>query len=574
MPVDVQQQLALYEQLVGQRAPFDTVAQQLADVMFPLGNDIQRLTAPGASRTFALYDTTAMISAERLAGYLYALVTNFHTAWFQFNMGSTVLDQAGEAWLDQCRQILQEEMTADDSPIPQSVQDLFQQYVIFATGCHFVDEQPLVTPTLGFRGFTSQTLPWGTYVIKESVTHRVDTVYRGFTLTTRQALQQWGLEALDPSMQDAVRDSANQRRMEQPCEFVHGVYPRTDRDPARDDDRAQLPWASVYLDKTHKHLVDDGGYRTFPYQVLRWGKPNLDTPWGWGRGHMALPEALTLNSIDQDALLALRLHIRPPVWVLGAGRETVGRVSLRPGAINPIATGASVQWLTPGGTFDIQQLSIQERRERIKQIFFLDILQTIPPLDVRPRGNVTAFEIAQRIRLTAQILGPAFMRLLHEFLNPFIDTTFSLLLHARVFPPPPDSILEAALTNQGRIDVEYEGPLARATQAEDVEAIDETIQLGMQIGAQTGDLSILDNLDLDAAYRRRAEVRGLPMHLLRDPRQVTALRQQRQQAAAQQAQHQQLMEQAQAAGQAAPALSAMADMGMSMQGATANGTGG
>lgn len=569
MPVDVQQQLALYDQLVGQRAPFDTVAQQLADVMFPLGNDIQRLTAPGASRTFQLYDTTAMICAERLAGYLYALVTNFHTAWFQFNMGSLQLDQAGEAWLDQCRQILQEEMTADDSPVPQSVQDLFQQYVIFATGCHFVDEQPLVSPTLGFRGFTSQALPWSTYVIKESVTHRVDTVYRSFTLTTRQALQQWGIEALDPSMQDAARDSSNQRRLEQPCEFVHGVYPRTDRDPERDDDRAQMPFASVYLDRTHKHLVDEGGYRTFPYQVLRWGKPNLDTPWGWGRGHMALPEALTLNSIDQDALLALRMHIRPPVWVLGAGRETVGRVSLRPGAINPIATGASVQWLTPGGNFDVQQLSVQERRERIKQIFFLDILQTIPPLDVRPRGNVTAFEIAQRIRITAQILGPAFMRLLHEFLNPFIDTTFSLLLHARVFPDPPDSILEAAAANQGRIDVEYEGPLARATQAEDVEAIDESIQLGLTIGQGTGDLGILDNLDLDAAFRRRAEVRGLPMHLLRDPRQVVALRQQRQQAAAQQAQHQQMLDQAKAAGQVAPALDAMQQMGMN--GASANG---
>lgn len=569
MPADAMDHLRRFEALQGQRAPFDNVAQQLADIMFPVNSDIQTIRWPGELRTQRLFDTTAMISAERLAGYLYALVTNFHTSWFQFRIGRQTLDQEGLTWLDQCREILQEEMTADDSSVPTSVHDYFQQLVVFATACHFVDEQPIgVTPTVGFRGYTSVVLPWSSYVIQDNVTHRVDTVYRTFQLSARQAAQQWGVDALAPPMQDIVRDGVNQRRLDQQFDFVHGVFPRQDSVPDRDD-RQNQPWGSVYIDRNNKHCVDEGGYTLFPYQVSRWAKPNRETVWGWGRGHMALPEAMTLNAIDQDALRALRMHIFPPVWVIGAGRETVGSVSLRPGAINPLATGASVQWANPGGNFDVQQLSVEARQNRIKQIFFLDILQTIPPLDIRPRGNVTAYEIAQRIRLTAQVLGPAFMRILHEFLNPFIDTTFGLLMLARAFPEPPDSILQAAAQNQGRMDVDYQGPLARATQSEDVAAIEQLLQLGMGIGQGTGDMAILDNLDLDAAYRRYGEVLGVPPHLFRDPKQVAQLRQARAQAAQQQAQQAQLMEGAKALGAAAPGLEALHGMGMMPNGEAA-----
>lgn len=570
MPVDALEHLRIYQDLVAQRAPFDHVAQQLADIMYPLGNDIQTIRWPGELRTQRLYDTTAMLSAERLAGYIYALVTNFHTSWFQFRIGpnaNVTLDQAGEQWLDQAREIVQEEMTADDSPIPQSVYDLFLQETVFATGCHFVDEQPSgVSPfARGFRGYTSTALPWSTYVIKENVSHRVDTVYRAMKLTVRQAVQQWGLESLAPTMREIATDSANLRRLDQQFDFVHGVCPRVQRDPERDD-RTNRPFQSLYLDVQHKHCVDEGGYRVFPYQCLRWGKPNVETPWGWGRGHMALPEALTLNAIDQDALRALRMHIFPPVWVIGAGRETVGTVSLRPGAINPIATGASVQWMNPGGNFNVQQLSIEARQQRIRQIFFLDILDQIPPLDGRPRGNVTAYEIAQRIRLTAQVLGPAFMRILHEFLNPFLDCCFDNLLHARVFPDPPESIWLAAAANNGRIDPEYLGPLARATQTEDVDAIDETIQFGLGIGQATGNYAILDNLDLDEAYRRRAKVRGVPAYLLRDPTRVRRLREERAQQQQQSQDRQAILDAAQAVGQAGPGLQAIQEMGMGVNG--------
>lgn len=565
MAVDALEHLRVYDQLVAQRAPFDNVAQQLADIMYPMGNDIQTIRWPGELRTQRLFDTTAMISAERLAGYIYALVTNFHTSWFQFRMGPNAqLDQAGEAWLDQAREIVQEEMTADDSPIPQSVQDLFMQYTIFATGCHFVDEQPIGLGTQeGFRGYTSTALPWSTYVIKENVSHRVDTVYRAMKLTVRQAVQHWGVDALAPPMRDIALDSTNMRRLEQQFDFVHGVCPRYERDPARED-RTQMPYQSLYLDVQHKHCVDEGGYRVFPYQCLRWGKPNLETPWGWGRGHMALPEALTLNAIDQDALRALRMHIFPPVWVIGAGRETVGTVSLRPGAINPIATGASVQWMNPGGNFNVQQLSIVERQNRIRQIFFLDLLDQRPFTNEPGRGvgQITAFEIAQRVRHTAQVMGPAFMRLVHEFLNPFLNVTFDALLQASQFSQPPDSIWLAAAQNNGRIDVEYVGPLARSMQTEDVDAIDETLQFGLALGQATGNYSILDNIDLDEAFRRRAKVRGVPAYLLRDMTRVKRLRDERTQQQEQQQRQQFLMDSAKAIGQAGPGLQAVQEMGM------------
>jgi hypothetical protein len=551
MPADVQQLLREHEHLKGVRAPWEADWQTIGEIMHPSMADILSKRAAGNRRTQSVYDSTAMWALDTFTSHLISGIMNFGVQWFGMRMRAIADDQAGHLWLDEVGQIMAEEMTANQSLVPAVSYETLKSYAGFGTGAYFLDEQPPGGRSRpGWRGYQALSLPIGSYSIAEGANGIVDTLFRECEMSPHQAAQAFGDQALAPEMRRSLTDDRMSQARYTPSTFVHAVYPRRDRD-RRQGDGANMPYASCYVDVKHKHLVAEGGYRWFPYLVPRWEKLSTYAPWGWGRGHLVLPEALTLNAIDKDALRALPMHIFPPGFLAGGDEDAVGRVSLLPGTINPMAKGAAWQPYQSGGNVNIEQLQMQDRRNRIMRAFWIDQLQFLPPADQRTQR--TLGELHLRSRFMARLMGPTTtIRLLAEFLNPFIDVGFGLLLHARVLPDPPDSIVAAAMANQGQIDVEYEGPLARAARDEEADAIDEAFEFALGVGQRTGQMSLLQNLDQDEAFRRRLEIRGFPKALVRDKQFVAQLRE----AENEQRQQQAMVEQA---ATAAPALKAIGE---------------
>jgi Bacteriophage head to tail connecting protein len=561
MPLDVETILRTWDTLLAVRRPWEPDWQYICDLMLPGQNDVITRQAPGTQRTEDLLDSTAMLGLELLAGHIFGSVTNFSMQFFLLSLRRMTRSQAASRWLDEVAETQLNEMRADDSQLPSTVHEFLLMYAGLGTGCGFVDEKPMrERPRQGFRGFQARSLPIASYAIAEDASGKVDTVYRALELSPVQAAEMFGRESLHRSVQDMLGNVARAAEWYTPTPYLHAVYPRALSERREGQGSKSMAFASVYVDHKNHHICSESGYPSLPYVVARWSKLSSYSPWGYGRGHLALPEALTLNAIDVDALRQLALNVQPPVWVIGAGEETTGRVSLMPGAVNPLAAGSSVEWAAPGGNYDVTRLGVEERRQRIRQIFFTDQLQFLP--DPTEQRQMTAFEVGQRVQLMQRLMGPAFMRLLSEFLNPLIDLTFSLLLDAGVLPFPPDEVVELAHQTGGVIDVEYQGALARAQSDSDVEAIDEALELAVRFDKETGGLrgSLLDNLDVDEAFRKRAMVRGLPKGLLIDPRKVKAMRDAQQQQMAQERQAAGLREDAAAAGRAAPALQAIREV--------------
>lgn len=550
VPADVEQLLREHAFLKEQQYPWLQDWQDIADLMMPGQSDILTLRQPGNTRTRQLFDSTALWALDTFVSHLGAWVTNFQMRWFSLRMRALREDQDAARWLDEVAQIQYEEMIADDASVATAVHEAYRMYGGFGTGALYLDEQPMdERPTGGFRGYAAESLPIARYVVAENAGGRVDTLYRDLELTPHQAAQYWGVEALHQDMQEALRPDAGDARRFQPQLFVQAIYPRRDRDRSRAD-QAQMPWASVWIDKQHRHTVREGGYRWFPCMVYRWEKLIPHNPYGFGRGHLVLPEAKTLQLIDKDALRALPLSILPPGWLIGEGRDTVGRVSLLPGAMNPLAKGGNFVPYTSGQRWDIAQLQIEERRGRILRAFFIDQLQFLPPAE--QRTHRTLGELQLRQRQMTRIMGPAFMRLLAEFLNPFIDVSFALLLHAGEFPDPPMSVIDAAMQNQGEINVEYLGPLARAQKDDEVDAILEGAEFLLNVAQQAQDPLIIQNISLDETIAHFLRQRGFPEKLITDTRVMQEARAEALRQAQQQAQHAELQGMAQAAGDAAP----------------------
>jgi Bacteriophage head to tail connecting protein len=553
--------LRTWDSLLAMRRPWEPDWQHITDLMLPGHSDIITRTLPGTTRTEELLDSTAMLGLELLAGHIFGSITNFSMQWFTLALRNLARSQAANRWLDDVSEGMLHEMRADDSQIPSTVHEFLLMYAGPGTGCGFVEEKSLADrPFKGFRGFMAKSLPIASYAIAEDSSGAVSTVYRQLELSPVQAAEMFGQDALHQHVKDLLANPARASEWYTPTPYLHAVYPRSLGDRREGQGSRSMAFASCYVDMKHRHITSESGYPHLPYVVARWSKLSSYSPWGFGRGHLALPEALTLNAIDMDALRQLALNTLPPVWVIGAGEETTGRVSLMPGAVNPLAAGSEISWDAPGGNYDVTRLGVEERRQRIRQIFFTDQLQFLP--DPTEQRQMTAFEVGQRVQLMQRLMGPAFMRLLSEFLNPLIDICFSLLLDAQVLPFPPDEVVELALQTGGQIDVEYTGPLARSQRDSDVEAIDETLELAVRFDKETGGLrgSMLDNLDVDEAFRKRATVRGLPKGLLIDPRKVKEMRQAQAQQAQQERQAAGLREDAAAAGRAAPALQAIREV--------------
>jgi hypothetical protein len=547
MPANVDQLLQAYASLKAQRQPWESTWQAIAETMLPAFNDIETYRKPGQRRTQHLFDSTGLQGANLLAAHLAGAITNFQMSWFEMRMSYGPMNDLKQVsvWLEASAKAMQDKLSATTTP--QAFHEKYLQLVGFGTGALFTDQSPL--PSLDGRySLLSRSLPIGSYCVAEDAAGQVDTMYRELDLSPRQAVQHFG----DGVHQQVKHQSEQAESRHTPAAYVHCVYPRNDRDP-RQEDQANMAYASCYVDLEHKHLCSEGGYRWFPYMVSRWQKLRSWSPWGFGPGHIALPEVLTLNLMDRDILQALQIHILPPYWT--DDPDAVGRVLLLPGRVNAIAQGRQIQPMRGPGDFNISHLGMEERRQRIRQAFYMDQLITLPAADAK--GQMTAYEVAQRVAYMQRLIGPAFMRILSEFLNPFIDIVFGTMLENDELPEPPDEVILAALQGYGTITVDYQGPLARAQRGDELEALELTMDAANRYYQATEDIRVYDNFNVDEWIQGIGKIRGIPARVMHDAKQREELRTARQEAQEAAQEQQQMIEGAKALGPASQMVKAL-----------------
>ena len=539
-------------QLLGQRQLYDTVNQDIVDLMMPGAPDITRFRSPGAPRTDRLFDTTAILALQTLAANMMGGLTNQAITWQSLTFRDALLkdNQAVSTWLADVDQIMMAAYAA--SNFYQAAHSFYLTLAAFGTAAMYVGSME----GLGHGGhaelfLTFRTLSAGQYVIAENQYGKVDTLFRDLTLTPRQARQQFGEVAISPQLREQAR---NPMQMDQPKRFVHAVYPRADA-VAGKLGAQNMPYIERYLELDTQHVCARGGYEEFPFLVARWETVG-DGPWGFGPGQMALPDVRTLNMLRELMLLQLQLWVQPPLTMLEEG--VIGSISLESLAVNVITKDNALKTMDLTGRPDLVRIEEETLRKSIRDLFFADVLTGLPPVEAT---QMTAFEVAQRLQIMQQLMGPAMMRLLSEFLGPLADRVFGLLWRADILPPVPREVVHAAQRNQGQLDIEHEGPMARAQRGSNVKAVAETLTMAGQMVGLTQDAAVLDNLDLDAMLRVVADANGTPRKLLRDTVQVDMIRRERQAQQQQMAQAAAQAQQAESLGAAAPMVKAFTDAG-------------
>ena len=521
-------------QMEGGRGTWEDHWQEILDYVMPRKADITFKRTKGEKRAEILFDSTAITASNLLAASLQGTLTSPSMQWFYLKIRDESLNENREVqlWLEDSAKRMYN--VFNESNFNTEVHEMYLDIVTIGTGALFVEE--------GDKGVFESGIHFNTmhiaeYYILENTSGYVDTLYRKYKLSARQAVQEFGEDNLGEKVLKAAKEKPDKM-----FNFIHAVEPLEDYERVLGKGATKLPFHSCHVCEEDKMTVRAGGYNEFPYLVPRWSKATGEI-FGRSPSYNALPDIKTLNKAVEIGLKAWAKAIDPPLLVQDDG--VIGRVRMTPGGITVVRSDAAIKPLQIASNWQITDLKENQLRTAIRQAYYSDQLQ------LQDGPQMTATEVQVRYELMQRLLGPTLGRFQSEFLNPLIERVFGLMLRANVFLPAPEII-------QGQsVDVEYVGPLARSQKMEEAVAVERLYQLAMQV-AQV-DPSIMDIIDHDAAIRTRANLLGVPKSILKSSVEVDQMRQDR--AMQQQMQQEIEMQQQQASATAsnATALSKLAD---------------
>ena len=509
------------DRLGQERGTWEVNWQEILDYVMPRKADVVTLRTRGEKRTEVLFDSTAITANNLLAASLQGTLTSPSLPWFSIKLRDEELNENRDVqlWLEDTARRMYD--TFNETNFNTEVHEMYLDLCSIGTAALFVEE--------GSKGFDTDGIHFNClhiaeYYIQESIDGKVDTLYRKYKLTARQAVQEFGFDNVGEKIQTASKE-----RPDHKFNFIHAVEPTADYERSTGKSATKLKFHSCHVCEEDKMVVRTGGYNEFPYLVPRWSKATGEI-FGRSPSFNALPDIKTLNKAVEIGLKAWAKAIDPPLLVQDDG--VIGRVRMTPAGITVIRNDGAVKPLQIGTNWQITDLKENQLRTAIRQAYYSDQLQ------LQEGPQMTATEVQVRYELMQRLLGPTLGRFQSEFLNPLIERVFGIMYRAGALLKEPDII-------QGtKIDVEYLGPLARSQRMEESVAIERLYSLAMNI-AQI-DPAIMDNIDHDEAVRLRGKLLGVPKTVLRGKDDVDNMRTMR----AEQAQMAQMAQEQQALGKA------------------------
>jgi len=485
------------------RQPWVGSWQELTDYMMPRKNSFGAKN-PGKLGDERIFDSTPMHALELLAGGIGGLLTNPAMPWFE--IGCRDKEQADRKETREFLQDARERMiglfNAEDSGFQTHVHELYLDVALLGTAvmCVEADEDTVVR---------FSTRPLGEAFVTESVRGVVDTVFRKYEITARQAVQEWGGDCSKELKEKA------EKKPETAIEIVHAVYPRTDR-KAGGKDAGNFPFASIYLEAKTKHVLEESGYLEMPYMVPRWSKATGEK-YGRGPGQTALSDTRVLNAMARTALMAAEKMSDPPLMVPDDG--FLGPVRSGPGGLSYYRAGSTdrIEALPIRVDLAATESMMMQRRESIRRIFMGDQLAPEGPA-------VTATEAVIRQSEKMRVLGPVLGRLQSEFLTPLIRRVWNIMIRAGEvkFPEGVDS---------DSIYVSYINPIERSLKQYEAQGLMQAVEYLSPLVGESDPFGIMDNFNPDKIARSTQRIFGYPTDYLKPEKDVSASRQERAKAA-------------------------------------------
>ena len=491
-----------YEFLWAAQGNFRALWNQAAQFVLPANDNFIGWFAEGVNRNTRIFDSTGVIANERFAAAMEAILTPRSQIWHKLKADDKELEDvpAVQNYLDQVNKILFAARYHPEANFASQTDECYMSLGAFGNNLLFIDEA--IGHSLRYRAVPLSELVW-------SLNHQgmVDTMYRKFQYTAKQAVEHWGKSRVPQAIQRVL--ATNQYRE---FDFLHVIKPSNEWKPYAYGDKGKK-FESWYIHLADKSVLEKGAYRTFPCAIGRYRVAPREH-YGRGPATTCLPDVRTANEMVKTGLRAGQKAVDPPILI--AEESVLNNFNQRPGANNygmvtqdgkPLAIPFKTE-----GNFELAEKMLEGTRATIRDTFLNTLFQILVQ-----NPNMTATEALLRAQEKGELIAPAMGRQQSEFLGPLIHREIDILTEAGQLPPPP---MELVRSKRG-MRIEYTSPMARALRAEEGTAIMNTVADAAQL-AQI-DPSVVKVIDAHDALREMAAIRGMPAKLLLSEDQVTQL---------------------------------------------------
>ena len=519
--------------LANQRTQWESVWQEIATLCLP---DTYRFM-PGTSslnpsaydnmanapasveRGRKRYDDTAMRAVDRLASGMESLVTPQSEKWHGLASTDPLSPEESDEekeYFERYRDYMFAVRYNPRSGFIGAHQKALRSAIAMGTGISFAEEN--IGATSSAAPVLYRHMPLSQCYLAVDNQGEPDTLYRKFTMTARQMVQQFG----EDKLADAVKRAAgSQAEKDRNFTIIHAVQPRKEAGSLGNTNR-NSPWASFYLDRDNMKLIGESGFYEFPFIVYYWAPVDVDSPYAQSPVMLALADIKGLNAIRKLSLKGLQGYMDPPWGIHHDG--VMNRPNLNPGKINYRAISQEghplIQALQPGARPDFVNEILAAERQNINDSLYVTLFQIL-----LQNPNMTATEAMIRANEKGELLGPAGGRI-QIAMGRDVDRLAGIMerkgaMKAGSPLAPPDSL-------RGRdFGARFTSPLDRLRRSQEGIGIQRTLSTVLPL-AQV-DPSVVDNFDLDEIARSVTEIEGAPHKILKTTDERDAARQAKQQ---------------------------------------------
>jgi len=492
--------------------------QECADWSLPTNDNINRIRVEGQEKSPQRMIDTCIEANFNFASGFFSHMFPPNTVWAKFrHPNPQMMSKPGVAdYFERASRVAHQLLIGSNF-----AQEEFQALLAMgAFGTNTLSMEEDDRDIVKFRSFIVSNL-----VMDMNHRGEIDVVGRKFKLDARQAIQQFGEEALAKAKLEYFSDPAIQMK-ETKYEFIHLVTPRGDYDKSKKDSKNK-PWASYYVCEMNKEIVKESGFEYNPYKVGRFTVGNDEV---YGRGPMSsvLGTARRTNVIYRSMNISAEQHSNPQ-WLV-PDDDSVKGISGRAGALikwraqNP---NGRPERLAPNGDPNIAHEMYVLHDTQIKRMFFNHLFR--PLEDYR---NMTATEVNERMTTDMMTIAPFVSRYQDEHVSPIMENLYYIMQKRNMLPPMP-----AALQEDPSFEIEYVGRLSLATKNFETLGAVNTLRIFGELSQMNPQMAqSMDNVDPDKLFKEIWYAQSSSMNALKPEDEVEAQREAQAQAMAQQQQ--------------------------------------
>ncbi len=509
MAQDVLKILKRLDGLITERQNWDNHWQEIAELVWPAGDEFNVKKEPGVKRSESIFDATAPLALEKFAAVMESLLTPRAQTWHRLRASNEELnkDQDVKSWFEEVTRILFATRNSPDANYYSQKHEGYKSLGAFGNDCLFVDELPPTAerPQVGIR---YKYCHIGQIYIMTNHIGVVDTIYRKYPMSARAVSMQWP-DNIPPKIATVVEKDPTRK-----FPILHLVRPRHERDPQRVDP-LNKPFESVYISIDDKMMIDEGGFEEMPYMYSRYTVNPMENH-GRSPAMLVLPAIKTANEMQKTFLRAGHKVVDPPLLLHDDGKFGSGTSEIRlfPGGINYGGVDAKgnplIIPLQTGARLDLTEGMLEKERDVINEAFLVKFFQLLRDV----RREMTATEVLELAEEKGLFLGPAIGRQQSEMLGPQVAREVNIHVRNGLVPEMPGLLVEA----EGEYEIEYDSDATRFQRSAELAATDRTVARAVVLGEF--DRKALLILDSEKILRLSQKVEGAPTEILVSPEQL------------------------------------------------------